>query len=690
MLGLLIATVGSTRADAATVLVNVKDYGARGDGITDDIAAIQAAINAAAAADTGVYFPAGTYRITSSMWLPTGDANYNNLTIQGAGIGQTVITMNPQSGGNVYMLTAANLSGLTVSDMTFRTPGSYPTGVKGVYAVGMQNSKLLRLRFENVDQALKLGSGNQANGWVVDSIQTSNIGILSMFLANVSNSSFSNLDFQNRVDTGTGMGIYVERENHYLTFHNIRCIGGSRNSFQFSNDNGYGKTDHITIDGLYLDQSMGTRYPFTVASTVEGLFSDITITNATFIGNSSDNPCVVWYVGQRVVIDGLTARGGAAMQMKYGTFSEPKDCEIRNATYQGATIGSVAGVTLTNVSIVGSSSITTTTTAAPTTTTTAAPTTTTTAAPTTTTTTEAPASKSTESVSPVRFASPADGAIVSGRVAVQVQIEPNLKVKRVRLLVDDRILATDYRRPYSFTWNTEFVAPGSTHRLLALAYDGRGQELGSAQVTVSVADGTLSTQVFPMSSGSPDAAMNLAAGSPYEGAMLELAEAGVLSGFADGSFGAGKTVTRAQLAKMVALTLGVADEGLIVTPFADLNDLGDDLYPRMYVGSLLSLGAIQGTSPTLFSPWAQATRAQVVSILVRSLEALAPGALAEPPAGYVCSLGSVDPSHDRTLAVAEYNGLLEGIAQYGSSWNPWGHATRGEVAQMLRNLAEME
>lgn len=63
--------------------VNVLDYGAIGDGVTDDTAAIQAAIDslgAPSSASSGtVYFPRGIYKITDSIYL-----NYGTC-LQGAG-----------------------------------------------------------------------------------------------------------------------------------------------------------------------------------------------------------------------------------------------------------------------------------------------------------------------------------------------------------------------------------------------------------------------------------------------------------------------------------------------------------------------------------------------------------------------------------------------------------------------------
>jgi polygalacturonase len=64
--------------------VTVKDYGALGDGATDDTAAF----NAALAANQTVYVPAGDYRVSSSILLDRSDANF----LIGAGEDATTIT----------------------------------------------------------------------------------------------------------------------------------------------------------------------------------------------------------------------------------------------------------------------------------------------------------------------------------------------------------------------------------------------------------------------------------------------------------------------------------------------------------------------------------------------------------------------------------------------------------------------
>ena len=63
-----------TPVSAIAPVVSVKSYGAVGDGSADDTAAIQAAITA----NKSVFFPAGTYKITSPIIL-----SQNNFEISG-------------------------------------------------------------------------------------------------------------------------------------------------------------------------------------------------------------------------------------------------------------------------------------------------------------------------------------------------------------------------------------------------------------------------------------------------------------------------------------------------------------------------------------------------------------------------------------------------------------------------------
>lgn len=69
--------------------LSVEDYGAIGDGSSDDTVAFQAAINQAAISGNTVVIPAGLYKLTSTLTLP------RNVSLQGVGYAFPVSAYNP-------------------------------------------------------------------------------------------------------------------------------------------------------------------------------------------------------------------------------------------------------------------------------------------------------------------------------------------------------------------------------------------------------------------------------------------------------------------------------------------------------------------------------------------------------------------------------------------------------------------
>ena len=94
--------------------VSVLDFGAAGDGVADDTAAIQAAISSISPDGGYIWFPAGTYKVTAQINIPL--AFWKPVVLYGAGNSTITSTHN----GIVFNDSTGNIR---VENLRFVGPG---------------------------------------------------------------------------------------------------------------------------------------------------------------------------------------------------------------------------------------------------------------------------------------------------------------------------------------------------------------------------------------------------------------------------------------------------------------------------------------------------------------------------------------------------------------------------------------
>jgi hypothetical protein len=254
-----------------------------------------------------------------------------------------------------------------------------------------------------------------------------------------------------------------------------------------------------------------------------------------------------------------------------------------------------------------------------------------------------------------------------------------------QLVVNENGVAWSYQTSSGKGWQV-FYYDCASHATTCLSDEisrgfNQNPRLWGSTVVWQGMDATDPELFMANASGFPD----VSGGYPYAAAIADLASRGVIQGFAeDGTFRPGAAVTRQQFAKMVVLAGGYPVSSGDRCPFTDVaTQMGSDpLYPSHYVGAAADHGITVGKTVTRFDPYADISRLQVITMIVRAANDLEPGLLSVPPAGLGTWLG--DPTHGASAARAEYNGLLEGLDL--NALDPYGYMSRGEVAQVLHNL----
>jgi hypothetical protein len=101
-------------------------------------------------------------------------------------------------------------------------------------------------------------------------------------------------------------------------------------------------------------------------------------------------------------------------------------------------------------------------------------------------------------------------------------------------------------------------------------------------------------------------------------AVAQAVQAGIVKGYADGSFRPDTTITRAEMAAMVANALKLPAGSNPDTGFAD--DKKIPSWAKSSVAALKNLGVISGKGKLGFDPSGQTSRAEAVTVLLKMLE----------------------------------------------------------------------
>lgn len=301
---------GGTSAVATTVqsklreFVSVKDFGAVGDGVADDTAAVQAAVTHCFTNGDQLYWPDGTYLTTASI------ANFHGIQHSGSGI--------VQRGADSWQIsnTGANRNILYVS----------PSGTGD----GLSSSQAMTL--ENAVSALKLIGPFLRGLWRIQ-MAAGTYPALVQFFQDIIPPTASRLeirgpDVSGGVPTaiidaggvgGSAVGFYAIGQGVQLAFKDVKFINAVNGS---------------TASGLVLDRQAG--------ASLENVHTDNTQWAGVNFNEASD--CVV--IGGRFensATYGIRCYGGTIASIGFATSARPQfvNCVGAGVILQGHSYGHV-------------------------------------------------------------------------------------------------------------------------------------------------------------------------------------------------------------------------------------------------------------------------------------------------------------------------------------------------------------
>ena len=295
--------------------INVKQLGAKGDGVTDETSLLNAIFSYCNTNDIHtIIFPYGTYNVSDTVTI------YSNSIIQGAGKNATIInnTATDDTESNHFIFAFESKTNLKLSGITFK-------GSKGASDYSVTSTKLyfgLRL--------------NNATNVVIDNCEFKQIYTTALSIRNSSDITITNNTFTSNGWNDIGMTHTISRinilDNNFsdIGYHAINAEDGEMNE----------PVSDILISGNKMNTNNSTTQPVAIQFSYSQLsgsghrYINIIITNNdihnTWVG------CIVKFVENLVISNNIFEGVGRCINNTTTNMTDPNANFIIDSNFMNA------------------------------------------------------------------------------------------------------------------------------------------------------------------------------------------------------------------------------------------------------------------------------------------------------------------------------------------------------------------